>query len=218
MKMRVAITLCIALLLSAACQRKAEYDDRRPGPARAESREFGGYNAVNAGSVVNLEISAQKDFGLEVEAPENFLSRVKTDVRGDTLFVSTGDLKPAAGKITVRIALPELKKLELWGASAASVDGVKTDALEIHVSGSSSLTIDGEVKSVKSSAIGASTIEASNLKAENASAKATGASTITLFAAEALDAEALGASSIYYLGDPKNVKSNPIGGSRIEKK
>lgn len=114
--------------------------------------------------------------------------------------------------------MPELLSLELWGASEATVTKAKSDSLKIQAGGTSAVKIDGETKSLTATANGASKIDAENLKTENAEVKAAGTSEIIVSAENDLNAEAFGASTIYYLGEPKNLKQNVVGASEVRKK
>jgi hypothetical protein len=115
--------------------------------------------------------------------------------------------------------MPELNAIQLWGASEATITKVKSQSIKIQAGGSSALKIDGETKSLTANAEGASKIDAENLKSEKAEVKAAGASQITVSASTDLDAKAFGASTVFYIGDPKNpIKQDVVGASEVRKK
>ncbi len=188
------------------------------GTAKTEQRSVSGFSKINAGGAVHLEITTQKDFAVSIEADDNLLSLIKTDVSGDTLKIySEGRISPKT-KINVKISIPELKDLDISGASTAVASGVKTDSLELGASGASKIKIDGEAKELKSDASGASGIDAEGLTVENADVQASGASSSTFSATNELKADASGASTIYYTGEPKNLNQKSSGASSIKKK
>ena len=188
------------------------------GTAKTEQRTISGFSKIEAGSAVHLEITAQKDFAVSVEADDNLLPIIKTDASGDTLKIySEGKFSPRT-KINIKISMPELKGLDLSGASNAVVTNAKTDALDLEASGASKIKIDGAAKELKSRASGASGIDAESLTVENADAEASGASSTTVSATNELTADASGASTIYYAGEPKSLKQNSSGASSIKKK
>ncbi|MEP6902817.1 MAG: head GIN domain-containing protein [Actinomycetota bacterium] len=188
------------------------------GNAKTEPRKVSGFKEIKAGGAVNLEITVQKDFGLTIEADDNLIELIKTEVSGSTLTISTKDKVSPKTKINIKISLPELNNLDLSGASTANVSAVKTDSLKLNASGASKIKIDGEVKSVEAIASGASGIDAENLKTENAKVNSSGASNITVSPTGDLDAEASGASSVVYTVEPKTIKQNASGVSTIKKK
>lgn len=188
---------------------------RGSGNAKSENRNLSGFREVKADGAVNLEVIAQKDFGVEVEADDNLLEYIKTETSGDALIISTKDRISPKSKIVVRITMPELVDLDVSGASNAAVTNVKTDSLELEATGASKIKINGEVKFLVAKASGASGIDAENLTTENADVDSSGASGITVSPINELKAEASGASKVTYTGEPKSVKQNASGASSI---
>ncbi|MBS1794598.1 MAG: DUF2807 domain-containing protein [Acidobacteria bacterium] len=183
-----------------------------------EKRDGFGFREIRAGRDVILIVEVQKEYDVAVEGPEKLLRDVKTEVSGETLIITTGGEITPSNKMRLKISTPELLNLELWGASEATVRSVSGDSLKLQVGGSSSLTIDGRTKKLDATANGASRIDGENLKTETAEVRANGSSEITCFVADDLTAEAFGASTVFYLGDPKNVKPAVAGAGEVRKK
>jgi hypothetical protein len=218
MKKTVFVIVILFIALAAGCSIENIGGTKGSGNVKTESRNASGFKEIKAENAVELEITVQKDFSLTVEADDNLLDQVKSEVSGDILKISTKDRINSKNKIKIKISLPELTDLEISGASTANVSGVKTDSLELNASGASRIKIDGEVKSVDAEASGASGIDAENLRTENAKANASGASHVTVSPTGELDAEASGASSVTYTNEPKSIKQNASGASTIKKK
>src|SRR4028119_1305483 len=51
----------------------------------SEKREINDFQAINVGGVFQVEITAQKDFSVEIEADDNVLPLIKTRVSGSVL-------------------------------------------------------------------------------------------------------------------------------------
>ena len=188
------------------------------GNLKTETRSVSGFKKIKAGGFVKLDVAVQKDFSVSVETDDNLLPLVTTQVDGDTLVISSKESISPSKTTNVKISMPDLVDLDLSGASTGVITGVKTDSFEVEISGASSIKLDGEVKSLNAKASGASKIDAENLRAENAKADSSGASTITVTAANDADLNASGASTVYYTGEPKNLKQNSSGASTIKKK
>jgi hypothetical protein len=185
------------------------------GTVKTEHRDIFGFNKVEASGAVNVEISFQKDFDVDVQADDNLLENIKTVVDGDTLKVYTKGNMSTRNPINVRIVMPAIEELEVSGASRANVTDVVTDSLEIQASGASKIKINGEVKILNIDASGASKIEAENLKVENADIDVSGASGVNVFVSSELKADASGASKIIYSGNPANVEKSASGASSV---
>ena len=188
------------------------------GNIQNEKRDIAGFMEIEASGAITLEIVAQKDFSVEVEADDNLLPLIKTEISGDTLRVFTkGKISPR-NKLVVKISMPELNFLDVSGASGATVSNVETNSLKLEASGASKIKIDGETNSLESEASGASTIDAEGLNVENADVEASGASNTTVSATNELKANASGASTIYYTGEPKSISPKSSGASSVKKK
>jgi len=220
MKKIISTILFTCFIVSiSACNFQNSDGKKDSGKYASETRNDFGFREIKAGNAVILIISVQEEFGVTVEGDEKLLKDVKTEVEGETLIISTkGNQISPTNKIRLKISMPELLSLELWGGSEATVTKAKSDSLKIQIGGTSAVVIDGETKSLKATANGASKIDAENLKAENAEVKAAGTSEIIVSAANDLTAEAFGASTIYYIGEPKNLKQNIVGTSEVRKK
>src|SRR5688500_11474559 len=63
--------------------------EKGSGSVRTERREVSGFKAVDVSGALEVEITTQKDFGVEVEADDNLLSLIRTEVDGETLVIKT---------------------------------------------------------------------------------------------------------------------------------
>lgn len=188
------------------------------GTAKTETRSLTGFKQIEANGAVNLDITFAPEYSVTVEADDNLLEYVTSEVSGDTLVIGSKDRINPKTKINIKITMPELARLDINGASTGDIPGFKGDKLDLNLNGASKVKISGEVKDLKARASGASGIDAEGLKAENADVDSNGASKIMVNAAGDLKAEASGASSVTYVGDPKSLKQNSSGASSVKKK
>lgn len=210
--------LILALSLITACNFGKSGDKSDTANYASEKRDGFGFSEIKANGAVNLIITVESGFDVTVEGEEKLFKNLKTEVKGETLEIKTTGNFNSENKLRVKISLPELKNLEITGASEGVVKNVKADEFKLRVAGSSKLTIDGETNKLEITANGASTIDAENLKATDAKAKVAGASTITMSVSNELEAESLGASNIYYVGKPKKVEKDVTGAGEIREK
>ncbi len=188
------------------------------GTSKTETRNVSVFNKIEASGAINVEVFVQNGFSVEVQADDNLLANIKTEVSGDTLKIYSEDSISPKTRINVKISMPEIENLEVSGASSGIMSNVKADSLELKASGASKIKIDGTAKDLEADASGASTIDAENLKVENAKVDASGASSAAVSASNELKVEASGASKISYVGEPKNIKQNSSGASSVAKK
>jgi hypothetical protein len=188
------------------------------GMSKVETRNVSGFDEIEASGAVNVEVSVQKDFSVTVEADDNLLQYIKTETSGNTLKIYTEGSISTKTKIYVKISMPEINSVDVSGASTIAVSNVKSDSIKLEASGASKIKIDGEANTMEADASGASGINAEGLKVETADIEASGASNATVWANDELKADASGASSIYYAGEPKNLTQNSSGASSVKKK
>jgi hypothetical protein len=188
------------------------------GNVQAEKRNLADFNAIEVGGAIEVEVVAQKDFSVEVEADDNLLQFIKTEVSGETLKISTDKRFSTRNPIRVRISAPDIGNLEVSGASKLSLTNLKNDSLRVDSSGASKIKVDGETKNLEVELSGASRLDAENLKTENADIDASGASNATIFVSNDLKADLSGASSVTYSGNPKNLVKKTSGASSVKGK
>lgn len=218
MRIKIAFLL-VGLTVVFGCGRLKTIDGvQGSGNVGSDTRALSGFRKIKAGSAVKLDVTVQKGYSVVVEADDNLLTHITTEVDGDTLVIGTRDSISSRSDIKVTISLPELSALDLSGASAAAVTGANGEELNITASGASKVKINGQAKELHADASGASNIDAESLPVENAEAEASGASTITVNALGRADLNASGASTVIYVGDPKELKQDSSGASSIRKK
>ncbi|HEV8591128.1 MAG TPA: head GIN domain-containing protein [Pyrinomonadaceae bacterium] len=185
------------------------------GVAASETRNESGFKSVDVGGVFQVEITAQKDYSVEVSADDNLLQYIKTEVDGDTLRISSEKRINSQTPIIVRISAPNIEHVDASGASKVTVSGLKNSKFGLDTSGASKVDLSGETANLTIDVSGASKIDAENLIAARANVGASGASKVTLNATEDLIANASGASKISYGGNPKHVDPKSSGASSI---
>ena len=188
------------------------------GKLASESREVGSFTGVDVSGVFQVEITAQKEFGVEIEADDNLLPLIKTEVRGGVLRIETKQKISTSNPLRIRISAPNIDNIEASGASKVTLSNVKNDDLRVDTSGASKITLAGETANLTIEVSGASAIDAENLKAENANVDASGASHVSVFAINELKSDASGASKIVYSGSPKNIEKKSSGAGSIREK
>jgi HSP20 family molecular chaperone IbpA len=188
---------------------------RGSGSVSTERREVRDFKGVEVSGIFQVEIAAQKDFAVEVEADDNLLPLIRTEVRGGVLHIECEKRISTSKALKVRISAPYIESVDASGVSKIELSGVKNEQLKVDTSGASKIRITGETARLDIGVSGASSVDAEALRAGNASVDASGASSVTVFASGELRTEASGASRITYLGSPKSVQKRTSGASSV---
>lgn len=189
------------------------------GVATTDIRNVGEFDGVDVGGVFDVEIVAGKDFEVKVEADDNLMQYIETEVSGGVLKISssTHHLK-SKSPLRVRVSAPNIESIEASGASKVSISALQNSELRIDTSGASRVSLEGATRSLSVEVSGASHVEAEALKAENATVGASGASGVDVFVTGKLVSNASGASKIGYTGNPALVEKKSSGASKVYQK
>lgn len=183
-----------------------------------EKRDLANFNAIEVGGIFEVEVTANKEFSVEVEADDNLLQYIRTEVKGNTLEIRTEKRISPQGKIRVRVSAPNIENLQVSGASKLSLSNVKNDSLKVDASGASKIKVDGETSNLEVELSGASRLDAENLKAENVNVDGSGASSAAVNVSGDLKADLSGASKVTYTGNPRNLEKSTSGASSVKGK
>lgn len=204
-----------------------------------EKRDVSGFNELSISSAFLVEISVGNTESLEIEADDRYMDDIITEVRGGKLFIKLRDSRGRRRMNSSPKAYLTVKSLDRIEASGAvkveTRDELKTNKLEIQLSGASVLDLQVDVKELYLQASGAcviniegtateqtvktngaTTYRAYDLESEIADIRVTGAGSARVSVSEKLDVRASGASSIRYKGRP-SVNSDTSGASSVKR-
>lgn len=193
------------------------------------------FNEIEAYNAIKVVVELGDEHSVKVEADDNLLEYIVTEVRGNTLTtkLKSGKNYRHNTKMIVHITMPELARIDVSGAamvtskSTFSGDKLRIDAsgaarvevgfngenIMADVNGAAKVELFGSSTNADYEASGAGSIYAKAMKAKNVEASASSAGSIKLTATESLDAEANSAGSIRYDGNPSKIytDSNSAG-------
>ena len=180
-----------------------------------EKRDLDGFTGIDVGGIFEVEVVSQKDFSVEIDADDNLLPLIKTEVRGGVLRISTEEDVKSKNPIRIRISAPDIDRIEASGVSKVAVADLKNEELKLDISGVSKVKLAGQTGNLSVDISGASHVDAENLKAGIATVDASGASHVNVNVSEELVADASGTSKIIYTGSPKSAQKKSSGVSNI---
>jgi hypothetical protein len=189
------------------------------GIRKTEKRVVPDFKKVEIGGAYEVEvIASQQQQSLELEGDDNILPLIKTEVKNGTLYIHSDKPFNVQKPIRVKISASDIQTMDISGACDVNAKNIKTDRFEINASGASDVKVQGETTSLKIDSNGASNIDAEKLTARSVNVSTSGAGTTRVNVTEELTANASGASSIIYSGEPKVVNKKDSGASSITKK
>ena len=232
------LSLCLlAFLVSTACLVSSV---RGSGRVTSETRPVSGFDQITLSGVGTLYIIHGTTESLEIEAEDNLLEYIQTEVRGHTLEIRIDDedmrtaIQPTE-PIRYYLTVQELSRVEISGAGKVDIDGLEATSLEVLTSGAGDIEIkdlsasslrivlsgagnceirDSAVTEQEIEISGAGNYDGADLESQEASITISGMGSATLWATETLDVEISGAGNVEYYGSP-HVTQNISGAGRV---
>lgn len=175
------------------------------GETGKDIRQISNFKGIDVSGIFEVEVIAQKEFSVEVEADNNLLPFIETKVRGGVLHIETERRISTDNPLRVRISAPDIDNIDTSGASSVSVVDLKNQSISVDSSGASKVKLGGETLKLTLDISGASKIDAEGLTAENCNVESSGASNAVVNVTGKLWTDASGASKVVYVGSPSDV-------------
>ncbi|WP_242921603.1 head GIN domain-containing protein [Pontibacter liquoris] len=209
---------------------------RGNGNLKTVSRDVSGFKGIDVSGGFNVEITQGLKEGVRLEAEENLLDNIKTEVKNGVLHIYNDKSLNSTKSMKAYITVKELNKIAISGGVKVTGNGTfKSDRFDLNMSGGSAVTLavdanqlvadmsgaskvelTGRADVLNMDMSGASKVEAADLVAKRVKIEASGASKVKVYAKEALDINASGASVVYYKGSP-SISSDVSAAAKISK-
>jgi len=232
--MKQILAVLTAIIVLTSCQYTSG-----SGDIKSENRTVANFAEISVGSSFDVEVKIGPVTEVRVEADDNVIKYIETEVSGSTLKIRLEDNHSISNShLKVYITTPTLTAVRTSGsasvivldvitskeklsfkANSSSDIKVEVDAPEVEAETSSSATINlsGKTKTYYAEASSSSDIKSWDLLSENATAKASSSASIKLHASVSLDARASSSADIDYHGAATLTKSVSSSGS-VEKR
>ena len=234
----MAIMVVMAMALS-SCVVPFKGIIRGSGNIISETREVSGFNKVQLDGAGTLTISKGDAESLQIEADDNVLPELTSNVTGNTLVLGIQEnwwqrvVIPSQG-INYVLTVTDLSDITINGAADLNLDGFETDTLTIEINGAGKISvtdltannfeyvingtansqISGEVDDLSVEINGLGNVKAGNLQASSASIELNGLGNGTVWVTDSLSVSISGGGSLSYYGYP-TISQNISGAGNI---
>lgn len=202
--------------------------DQGSGNVTTETRDVSGFDRLSLAGIGDVILTQGEDESLKIEAEDNIIPNIKSEVRDRTLYISyeRKSLLPTK-PIKFYLTMSEVRGLETQGVSSLRSDKITTDQLDAIISGTGSIRIlsltaeqvntnisgagnfeaEGQVTSQSISLSGAGNYKGEDLKSKTGDVTITGLGRVSIWATDSLNVIISGTGGIDYYGEPKITKS-----------
>lgn len=214
--MKRSLILIAALLLASGCQHRLG-TLTGSGNRAMQKRDVAAFTSLTTQGSFVIQVVTQQALSLQIEADDNVLPLISTEVNNGVLRVTTKGNYSTSEPVSVKISVPTLDGLSVSGGGKVDVSGLKNEKFELDSSGAPTIKLAGNAKVLEIDTSGAAKIDTHKLHTSHAVVDSKGVSSIDLDVSDQLDVTISGPSHVSYEGDPVvNKKIN--GPGTIEKK
>jgi hypothetical protein len=189
-------------------------DDSDSGDNTPATREI----AWTGGDALDIDIPADIQFTtgggpgkITISGPKGTVDRVT--LSGSHLQFSGDD--DDAGRVTIAMSAPGLRRFSLSGDETLSLAGLAQDELDVDVSGHATVNAAGKVRAAKIDISGSGDVDLGKLAAQDASVEIDGSGSAAIAPTASADLHISGSGEVNLLTHPANVSSDISGSGRI---
>ncbi len=210
---------------------------RGNGAVKTESRSVRDFHAIDLSLAGDVEFSVSDQYSVEVQAQENLLPILKTEVENGTLKIYFSENVSQSDNVKIKVTGPSFDGLDLAGSGTIrAMTAVKSSKMDMDVSGSGNvyllqgdfgdmncdisgsggIELGGITNTLKIDVSGSGDVKAKELTANALNAEVAGSGTITCHVTQTLKADIAGSGEVYYLGEP-SVEADVNGSGKVKK-
>ena len=192
--------------------------DEERSNVTSESRNVSGFEEVELQGVGNLSIQQTGSESLTVEAEEDVLRKIRTEVENNRLIIgpepntSIQTTQPINYELTVE----DLKALKMSGSGNVNAEDISSDELAVTISGAGDVKISGNADNQDIDISGSGNYQAEDLESKEVKVDVGGSGSAVVNVSDELNAEVSGIGSVEYIGDPA-VNQYVSGVGRVSK-
>ncbi len=191
--------------------------ERGSGTMATETRDVSGFTEVDLSGSGKALISVTGTESLTVEAEDNILPLLTTEVRNGRLVLGVKQgISPTRG-IVYTITVVSLESVELSGSGLVSATGVDAGDFDVEISGSGTVVAEGAAGSLDLSISGSGSFDGEDLVSALGNVSLSGSGSAVVNVKDDLDVRVSGSGSVRYLGEP-SVSVSIFGSGDVSKR
>lgn len=214
---RMPVLSMLILMLSVALGACGVLGERGSGTMAVETREVGGFDAIDLSGSGTVRVSVTGTESLTVEAEDNILPFLTTEVRDGTLFLGAKQSISPTREIVYTITAISLEAVAVSGSGSVTALDVDADDFEVDISGSGTVTPTGVSQILNLSISGSGGFSGDGLVSTTGTVSVSGSGGAVVVVIDDLDVNVSGSGSVEYIGDP-NISTSISGSGDVSRR
>lgn len=226
-----ALSLIFCLVAGTAMAAPVNSD----GKIVKEERKVTGFTKISVRNAINLFIQQGSAEKVTVEASEDVMHHLYTEVAAGELSIGIKGNVHNTGEMNVYVTVRELNRVESSSAATVRVEGkietgemkinsssassvkmeLSCEKLEISTSSASRVQVTGTAKSIRTDSSSASSINAAELKAEKGDFEASSGASVKVQVTNEVNARASSGAGISISGNPASRNTEGSSGGSV---
>jgi hypothetical protein len=180
-----------------------------------QPRPVGNIDRVELTGSADLDVSIGPASALWIEADDNLLPLLTTEVRGGRLVVGTHGSYRTHNPIKVHLTVPDIRSVSTTGSGDAYLTGVANRQLELVSSGSGNFRVLGTTGELEVRMQGSGDADVRSLRFARADVSVMGSGNAMIAGDGAVRARAFGSGNVIVSGHPASLEVTHGGSGRV---
>jgi len=179
------------------------------GPPVTQTRDLTGFTRLEVSGDISLDVRLfnRPDPGVRITAGSKAIDRIRTEVEGGTLRISTKSrgltIGPdPLGDVSVSLGVSALNGMEVDGSADVTLSGLSAKTFELRIDGSGDIQARGRVDALEMEVDGSANSNLRDLATQNANVRIDGSGDTELTVARSLELVLEGSGDVVYHGRP----------------
>jgi hypothetical protein len=182
-----------------------------PGTVAIEARDVSGFSEIDLSGSGTVLVSVTGTESLTVEAEDNILPLLTTDVRDGRLVLGAKQsILPTRG-IVYTVTVINLETVTVSGSGSVTAVDVVANGFEVDISGPGTVTPEGISEHLDLSISGSGEFKGEGFVSATGTVSVSGSGEALVNVIDDLDVDVIGSGTVRYIGDP--AVSDSISGS-----
>jgi hypothetical protein len=208
---RVPIVPASILMLSVMLGACSLSGERGSGTMAIEARDVSGFSEIDLSGSGTVLVSMTGTESLTVEAEDNILPLLTTEVRDGRLVLGAKQSISPTRDIVYTVTVINLEAVTVSGSGSVTAVDVVATGFEVDISGSGTVTLEGVSEHLDLSISGSGVFKGEGFVSATGNVSVSGSGEALVNVTDDLDVDVSGSGTVGYIGDP--ALSTSISGS-----